>query len=201
MFCNVCGNENPPEGKFCWNCGEPAQRSTVTSLPVATVPAGKGCYAEGSILVIPNGTPLPRLCVQCGKPARHTKLLKYSWLNPVYYLFLFLGLGILLIMAIFSKRINLAIPLCEGHLTLYKARKKMTIIWLLVAALAFGIGIAYIESDYDWLAWLVMSVAFITGLVYASRVNPLRASMIDKQTAKLRGASPSFLGTLGARTS
>ena len=72
-------------------------------------------FRDGSKVIVPKGALLPPYCVKCGSNEVTRVDKSFSWLNPWYYLLLFLYLGILLVYVIFRKKVRLSVPLCESH--------------------------------------------------------------------------------------
>jgi hypothetical protein len=156
-------------------------------------------FRDGSKVVVPKGALLPPYCVKCGKSEVTRVDKSFSWLNPLYYFLLFLGLGIGLVYLIFRKRVKLSVPLCESHRQ-YMRRLTITATVLLVGCIPVGVlfGSLIGEPDGDMWGLLIGILMLFGGLIIVLSNRPLQATHIDNDRATLKGASEAFLSKLPA---
>lgn len=73
-------------------------------------------WAEGDTLIVKRGARLPDRCLLCNAPATTRVTKRFTW-HPAWYYLLILG-GLLLyvlVALIFSRRMELELPLCDSH--------------------------------------------------------------------------------------
>jgi hypothetical protein len=215
MFCVFCGAANLEVGRFCKACGKPLvkdagligsapsiqPKSEVRLKPTSSLAAPDICqrqpYRDGKKIVVPTGASLPPYCVKCGSADVTVATKSFSWLNPVYYLLLFLGLGIVLVYLIFRKRVKLSVPLCSSH-ERYMQRLKVSAMALLLGCIPIGILLGTLVGEPDGDAWGVFAalIMLVAGLVAVHLQIPLQATHIDRDRAVLKGANVAFLTKL-----
>ena len=146
-----------------------------------------GLRAEGALLVVPNGAPLPPICLKCAATQPiEWRAQKFSWVPPWARMF-----GAL-IQVFVVKRSRLNIPLCAAC----NRRWKM---WTLLAALAWLPGVfllvvggALSSMDLDDFGAVVavlgglLLVGFIVVIVLRQK-RIIGAAKIDKTHTWLRG--------------
>ncbi len=156
-------------------------------------------FRDGNNVVVPKGALLPPYCVKCGNTEVTRVDKSFSWLNPSYYLLLFLGLGIGLVYLIFRKRVVLAVPLCEPHRQ-YIRKLKIAATVLLVGCVPVGVLLGFLigEPDGDMWGLLIGVLMLFGGLISVLVRRPLNATHIDKDRATLAGACEAFLSKLTA---
>jgi hypothetical protein len=215
MFCVFCGAANIEVGRFCTACGKalvkdtdlvesvaPFQpKSEVSLKPTSSLAAPDICklqtYREDNKIVVPTGASLPPYCVKCGSANVTVATKSFSWLNPWYYLLLFLGLGIVLVYLIFRKRVKLSVPLCASH-GRYVQRLKVSAMVLLLGCIPIGILLGALVGEPEGEAWGVIAalIMLAAGLVAVHLQTPLQATHIDRDRAILKGANVAFLTKL-----
>lgn len=156
-------------------------------------------FREGDKLVVPKGASLPPFCVKCGRSTVTRVDKSFSWLNPWYYLLLFLHLGILLVYLIFRKKVKLSVPLCDSHRQ-YMRRLTITATVLLVGCIPVGVLLGSLigEPDGDMWGLLIGILMLFGGLIAVLLHRPLQATHIDNGRATLKGACGAFLPKLTA---
>ncbi len=147
-----------------------------------------GLRREGDLIVIPAfGASFPHRCVVCNQPGVKRMQRKLFWHAPGYYLLIFTGALIYVIVAMaVRKRATFEISLCEAHVK--RRRNGLLLAWL-GTLLAFVGLIAFASSSTVLLIlFLVLLVAApITGAVMAQVIS---AKRIDKVEARLKVGRP-----------
>lgn len=138
---------------------------------------------------------LPPMCVKCGQPATDKPVVKtFSWHHPGFYLLIFVGVLIYVIVAlIVRKTIRVAVPLCAHH-------RQRRGVWITLAWVLPLIGIAdafvlprLFDLDSGWIA-LIVVVSILAGLIlWAAVSNPIRPQSIDNFSAEFSGFCDPFL--------
>jgi hypothetical protein len=178
-----------------------AVSQVIGNIPVPVVavrPAEPVVWREGNKLVVIRGAVLPSFCVKCAQPGVEPPWEKnFVWSNPLWALFLFLGLiGIIIYSIVYfsrCKRMTLIVPLCERH-----RRARRTMRWagiaLLVASPVPPVAAAVIDK-YDLAAFSVFALLAmaIGGGVVLMLASPLRPKKIDDQQGWFVGAREPFL--------
>lgn len=159
-------------------------------------------FRDGSELVVPKGTSLPLYCVKCGKAGTTTVDMTFRWMNPLYYLLILLGIGILLLVIIrmiFGKKIKLSIPLCDVHRR-YIHRLRIASVILLLGSIPVAIICVYVIGGPEGAGWgmLVWVLTALAGLITLHLQRPLHVKSIGDDRAIMKGTSEAFLSQLSA---
>jgi hypothetical protein len=186
--CAVCGLLNGEERTTCLRCGDP-----LGAEPAASA----GPWREGEVVVIEKGSTLPERCVRCGAASGSSRLRqRYYWHHPALYILAFGAVLIYLILAAtLRKSSTLELGLCRDHIA--RRRRAIAVGWALggLGILAFAVSA---NADFPTLSVLGLVLALgglLTGLKGAA---PLRATHIDDDFVRLKGAGPGFLRSLPA---
>jgi hypothetical protein len=180
----------------------PASAASQAGDYVFPPPPSVGLYPQGGVwqdkstLVMSKEAALPDRCVKCNSPANGLRLKRnLYWHNPIYYLLIFGGVLLYLIVAlIVRKSATVNIPLCEAHL----ARRRHMLIagWLVFLLLGIGGFIVAIAGNEPTLALLGV-LGFFAGLILliiaARTVIPTR---IDDRFVWLKGINSDYLNGL-----
>jgi hypothetical protein len=155
-------------------------------------------WAEGNVLVLMQGAPLPDRCVKCNAPADGYRLRRnLSWHSPIWYLVFFLISPIVYVIAalIVRKKATVYVPLCETHLG--KRNRALVVGWLGTLAGLAGLICGLMDERFIVLAAIgpvVMLVSLIFGVMRSQTLTPKR---IDDRLVWLKGACSEFLAQLG----
>lgn len=152
-------------------------------------------WRSGKQFVMRLGTGMPDRCVSCNAPAQGAKLKRQlSWHPPAYYLLVFAGLLVYIIVAlVVGKKAILHIGLCDKH----RSQRRWAIAYCCFGVLAglvmfFG-GLA---DGNGWVAMLGI-ILLITGAVCGVwKGTIISAAKIDKEFVWVKGACPEFLAQL-----
>lgn len=158
---------------------------------------------QGSRFVVTQASKLPPFCVQCGETATGEPVKKtFSWHSPwLYLMIVFPGLIFYVIVAFFaSRKISLAIPLCENHRNRYRTGR-LTGTVMMVGGISFAfIFFGISPENYGW-AWLIgLGMLFAGAVVFAIADDIIRPSHIDHNSGTFRGANEAFLVRLATPT-
>ncbi|HEY6464018.1 MAG TPA: hypothetical protein VIY73_27800 [Polyangiaceae bacterium] len=167
--------------------GAPFRAAAVVAPPTARV--------EGKLLVAENGSPLPAMCLKCGRHPTHWRAHTFRYTPPMAVFFLG-WLGIL----IFRKRSTFRVPLCDAHLASWKK-------WNLCAGLSWLPGLLLVVlgavvGGEARVALIVVGLYAITILLIAAFVVRARrivtAQKIDDTNSWLAGVHPSVLAAVSS---
>jgi uncharacterized membrane protein len=151
-----------------------------------------GVWQDGAILVTTRDIVLPDRCVKCNAPANGYRLKRnLSWHHPLYYLLIFVGWLVYLIVAlIIRKTAKVHIGLCEKHLN--NRRIAILVSWslFLLGIVAIILAIAN-ESGAPALLGLMMIIAAAIYGAFGART--VYASKIDERFAWIKGVSSEYL--------
>jgi hypothetical protein len=154
-----------------------------------------GVWRDESTLVMSKDAALPDRCVKCNRPSHGLRLKrKLYWHNPIYYIFVFAGVLLYFIVAMFVRwQATVHVPLCETHL----ARRRYLLIagWLffLLGIGGFIIAIASNELIFAPVGMIAILVGFILLIASARTVLPIK---IDDRFVWLRGINKDYLNQL-----
>jgi hypothetical protein len=135
---------------------------------------------------------LPDRCVKCNGPANGYRLRrKLSWHSPLYYLLIFVGWLVYVIVAlVVRKTVRVHVGLCERHLN--NRRMALYVAWFLCLAGIAAIVMAFaIESGAMGGIGIMLLIAAAIYGNFAPRV--IYPSKIDERFAWIKGADPQYL--------
>ena len=182
------------------------QSPTSTASPsegayVFPPPPSTGLYPQGGVwrdkstLVMSKDATLPDRCVKCNGSTGGLRLKRtLYWHNPIFYIFIFMGVLLYFIVAMFVRwKATVYVPLCETHL----ARRRYGLItgWLLflLGLGGFIIAIASNELIFALLGFLALLVGFVLLIATARTVLPVK---IDERFVWLKGINKDYLNQL-----
>ncbi|MBD0326378.1 MAG: hypothetical protein ICV68_08100 [Pyrinomonadaceae bacterium] len=163
--------------------------------PPPSVGLQGGVWRNDSTLVMSKEAALPDRCVKCNRPANGLRLKrKLYWHNPVYYIFIFGGVLLYFIIAMFVRwQATVDVPLCETHL----ARRRYLLIagWLffLLGIVGFIIAIASNELIFAPVGMIAIFVGFVLLIASARTVLPVK---MDDRFVWLKGINKDYLNQL-----
>jgi hypothetical protein len=146
-------------------------------------------------MIMRSETPLPDRCVRCNAPANGYRLKrKLYWHPPGYYLLIFVGLLIYLIIALcVRKKALVHVGLCEKH----RAQRKWIIAgsWLAVL-LGFVMMIGGLSEDSGAVS-LSGVVLLLVGVVFGILKGPVVSVVkIDNEFVWLKGPGEDYLAQM-----
>lgn len=151
-----------------------------------------GVWQQKGALVMHKEAALPDRCIKCNRPANgRTLTKKYMWHHPAWYLFIFAGLLIYLIVAlVVRKQVVLHLPLCDEHFA-----KRRTAIWasfgmLAASVVLFIFGVANNLPALFLVGLLLLFVAAIYGALSASVI---AIQKVDDQYVWLKRVNKDYL--------
>jgi len=154
-----------------------------------------GVWQQKGALVMHKEAALPDRCIKCNRPANgRTLTKKYMWHHPAWYLFIFAGLLIYLIVAlVVRKQVVLHLPLCDEHFA-----KRRTAIWasfgmLAASVVLFILGVANNLPALFLVGLLLLVVAAIYGALSASVI---AIQKVDDQYVWLKRVNKDYLMSL-----
>jgi len=162
-------------------------------------------WSDGRNLIMLDNAVCPPRCVKCNAPAEFSWTKRLYWCSPWYFLFLPLGLLIVLIIILAVRRsARVTVYLCEEH---RRGRvRAIAISWISVALLVgMIVGAVMIlqqtrDKSVETTCVVVIIAALFASLVMlvvaTSSTNPVSPRRIDGMTAALKGAGRDFLATL-----
>jgi hypothetical protein len=216
LKCSNCGFVNLATDVSCKRCGTPLAQGSLPPPDAyypqsqTSQPASEGAYVfppppsaglqggvwrNESMLVMSKDAALPDRCVKCNRPANGQRLKrKLYWHNPIYYIFVFGGVLLYFIVAMFVRwQATVNVPLCETH----RARRRYLLIagWLLflLGIAIFIIAIASNELIFAPVGMLAIFVAFILLVASARTVLPVK---MDDRFVWLKGINKDYLNQL-----
>jgi hypothetical protein len=199
-YCGECRRAFP-QGEMLflnqsWVCAE-CKPVFLQRLREGVAPASGGVWRLNRQIVLRPNTPMPDRCVKCNAPANGIRLKRQlSWHPSPYYLLIFIGLLIYVIVAlIVRKQAVVHIGLCEAH----RARRRFTIGSCWLAALAGIVAIfggANLATGGGWLVLMGITGILAALVVGATAVPIVSAAKIDGELVWIRGAGREFLDSL-----
>jgi hypothetical protein len=146
---------------------------------------------------------LPLVCAKCGEPAESTVRKKFSWCPPWVLATILIGLLVWVVLSIImTKRMTVAVPLCERHKNHWSWRT-WTILLTLVAGVALCIAIPVTLSSLNprgrdetlsTLAWAVPVGIGLVWLIAAAMISSsaIQAGEITDQSIKITNVCAAF---------
>jgi len=167
-----------------------------TFLPSPNAPAIVRSGSNLFITVPPRGeiVNLPPMCVKCGRPAAGAPVNKtFSWHRPGWYLLIFVGLLIYVLVALaVRKSIRIGVPLCAEH-----AQRRslwMTLAWVLpLAGIADAFVLPRFDIDPGWIVLITVTLLLAGLVIWAVAGSPIRPQSIDDFRAEFSGFCEPFL--------
>jgi GYF domain 2/Domain of unknown function (DUF4386) len=154
------------------------------------IPRHLRIWRNEKLLVMDQGAQLPDRCVKCNAHSNVRLKRKLYWHNPGYYLLIFVGVLIYVIVALsVRKTAEVEIGLCDLHST--RRKKGILISWGIFALSLVLIGCAIVFSN-GWPA-LLGAVGILAALVYAAiSTTTVHVSKIDERVW-LKGVCAEYL--------
>jgi hypothetical protein len=152
-------------------------------------------WRDGKKLVTHDQARLPQRCVKCNSETTEPPLKrKFQYHHPAYYLFIFVGVLIYIIIAIcVRKSATVELFLCTQH----RQRRRNFIIggWggAGVAILLFLVGAAL---NYPWITISGVVLFFVAAIAGIAGAQIVRTVQIKGKTVWLGKAGPDFLASL-----
>jgi len=154
-------------------------------------------FRDGQSIVVPKGAPLPPFCVRCGSDEVTMVNRDIVWLNPLFYLSLFLGPGgLLIVYMIARKKVRLLVPLCERHRKIASRMRVATAVLLIGGPVAVALLIALRVPDSAGWGLVLILITLLGGMITLRLQRPLTASRIDDDRVTLKGACNTFLARI-----
>jgi len=154
----------------------------------------RGLWRDGDILVVKKGAPFPPRCVKTNQPTSFFLKRELHYNSPWVYLTVFLGLLILVIVALVTRKsATLHVGLSEE----YNRERKRAILTAWMIALS-GIGLFVAGIGYEQAVALSVGIfAFVGAIIYGTiKGRVISAKKIDDQFAWVKGVCPEFLDQL-----
>ena len=168
------------------------------------VSGSQGLYRKGKLLVVVPNAIFPDRCIKCNEPTSHRLKRSLSWHTPALYLLVIASPIIYIIAALLMrKRTEVQVPLAARYLAKRRTNMLVAVSLLLVGAVAFGFGVAMIESQEPNLfnqAGILMLVGpilwFIASLWGILGCRVISPKYIDDRHAQVEGVCEEFLAML-----
>jgi hypothetical protein len=155
-----------------------------------------GVWQDGDSFIISHDAPLPDRCLKCGEPTDGwTRKKTLYWHSPLWFglLPVFVGLVYVIVASVVKKSIVLHIPLCDQHRGRYLWGTRLALI--LIPAFPVLLIAGILEAQPPLLiTGIFCSLAGIAAMIWAR--NPIWATHINEETARVRGAHRSWLERL-----
>ncbi len=147
-----------------------------------------GLRREGDVVVIPAfGASFPHRCVVCNQPAVKRMQRKLFWHPPGYYLLIFVGALIYVIVAMaVRKRSEFELALCEAHVK--RRRNGLLLAWLGTPLALIGLIALGGRSPVLMILFAVLMIAAPIAGAFMAQV--ISAKRIDKVEARLKVGQP-----------
>jgi hypothetical protein len=184
--CGVCGLRNDETRTACLRCGDALGGATERLGPEG------GAWREGDLVVVRKSSALPDRCVRCGAPSGSLRLRqRYYWHHPALYI---LAFGAVLVYAIVALAVRKSATLDLGLCAHHSRRRRRALVggWSCAGLGVLALGTSLVA---DKPAFVALAVAlFLAGLLWGMLgAAPLRATHIDDDFVRLKGAGPGFL--------
>ncbi len=150
-------------------------------------------YRKKKYVVYDQSVEWPSRCFKCNSDAPDRKSIKLTYVNPWIYLsILVTPILTIILAAIFQKRFELDLPMCDTHL---QKRKRFVLIqWCLVALLALLFGGSLVTGN-EWLVIAAVTLLLVL-VVTAIAGRLLYVAKFKKDYLWVRGAGKEFVNSL-----
>lgn len=151
-----------------------------------------GVWRQKNMLVMHKNATLPDRCVKCNRPANGRKLTKkFMWHHPAWFLFIFAGILIYLIVAlIVRKPVTLYLGLCDEHFS-----KRRTAIWASWGVLALSVGLIIFGAANNLPALFLIGILliFVAAIYGALSANVIAIQKVDDHYVWLKRINKDYL--------
>ncbi|HKP14182.1 MAG TPA: hypothetical protein VJZ91_18820, partial [Blastocatellia bacterium] len=165
------------------------------SLNASAPWSSSGVWRQKDRLVMHKDAALPDRCIKCNRPANGRVLTKrYAWHNPAWYLLIFAGLLIYLIVAlVVRKQVTLRLPLCDEHFA-----KRRTAIWVSWGLLALSVVLIILGAANNVPAVFLVGflMIFVAAVYGALSANVIAIQKVDDQYVWLKRINKDYLAML-----
>ena len=173
------------------------------AVPFELSPTDGGLFRQGKMLVVHQKAVFPDRCIKCNEPTTRRLRRVLHWHLPIIYLLMIAPILYVVVAIVVGKKAEFHVPLSERFIARRRSNTLIAVFLLFAGVIAFGIGIALIQSSEPNLfvlagclmligpgLWLVASLWGI----YGCRV--ISANYIDDHFAKISGVGSEFLASL-----
>jgi len=180
----------------CWVCAQCKPTFLQRLVEGAAPVTGAGLlWRFKKQFVMRLGSDMPERCVSCNAPAQGAKLKRQlSWHPPAYYLLIFAGLLVYIIVAIIvAKKAVIHIGLCSRH----RSQRRLAIAYCCFGVMA-GL-ILFFGGLADGNGWVAMVgiVLLISGAVVGVwKGTIVSAAKMDREFVWVKGACEAYLAEL-----
>jgi len=151
-----------------------------------------GVWRQKNMLVLHKNATLPDRCVKCNRPANGRKLTKkFMWHHPAWFLFIFAGVLIYLIVAlIVRKPVTLHLGLCDEHFS-----KRRTAIWASWLTLALSVLLIILGAANNLPALFLIGILliFVAAIYGAFSANVIAIQKVDDHYVWLKRINKDYL--------
>jgi hypothetical protein len=165
-------------------------RAALDAPPAGVISDGVNVWRQDDRVVLHKvGGVLPDRCVMCNAPAQGYRLRKtFYWHPPEYYLAIFLGVGVYVILALVTRKsARIELGLCPPH----RARRRNGLI-LAWGGFLGAFVLMFVGASDDVLGLMIAGFIglLVLPIVGAVMARTLRPAKIDEHYAWLRAGKP-----------
>ena len=157
-----------------------------------------GVWQDDDSFIVAHNTPLPDRCLKCGdSTGGWTRKKTLYWHSPLWFGLLlvpFFGvLAYLVAASTVKKSTTLHIPLCAHHRQRYRWATRVSLLMVPAFPVLLVAGIVEVQPPL-LITGILTSIAGVVTLIWAR--NPIWATHINEQSARVRGAHRAWLDKL-----